>query len=360
MSLFDEICVEVAKNCDLFALVKDFENEKTLFVTSKEPHFTFDSGRFDLVRLRVKTSGHFTLSVLLTDLQTGIILNVDEFKYLLKVFDGHQLCNGIQNYDSIYGRFIHVDPDYIKRVPSQLGLIIRSQACSVLFPVLKRYSEKYLHTCENCKEVIHTLNCRIRKVKNLSEEERLELQEMRMQPSSRYSLDLLSPNEVKEKFSNLMCERKSLLKKLEKFKPLQVRLSQTQNEELREVVQRIDDEPQFRKILEDIFKEADVEFGGKFTGKGDILRSLWHEDTLNKDKDDFEMDEMSNSSGNRGYTWSAATYRLALSVFVRSTAAYEALKEFKILSLPSVRTLQNIVRSHYYQQGLSLMEHLKI
>ena len=42
-------------------------------------------------------------------------------------------------------------------------------------------------------------------------------------------------------------------------------------------------------------------------------------------------------SGNR---FSVITLRIALAIFSRNKAAYEALKSFEILSLPSVSTLK--------------------
>ena len=45
-------------------------------------------------------------------------------------------------------------------------------------------------------------------------------------------------------------------------------------------------------------------------------------------------------TGKRSNRWSAVTIRLALAVYCRSPAAYDALKSFGILQLPSRSTLQ--------------------
>ena len=44
--------------------------------------------------------------------------------------------------------------------------------------------------------------------------------------------------------------------------------------------------------------------------------------------------------GKRSNRWSAVTIRLALAVYCRSPAAYDALKSFGLLQLPSRSTLQ--------------------
>eukprot|EP00794_Sanderia_malayensis_P001108 gene1108-455_t len=51
------------------------------------------------------------------------------------------------------------------------------------------------------------------------------------------------------------------------------------------------------------------------------------------------------SNGNR---WSMITYRMALAIYIRSPAAYNALKSFQILQLPSTKSLQlfTSVRNH--------------
>ena len=46
------------------------------------------------------------------------------------------------------------------------------------------------------------------------------------------------------------------------------------------------------------------------------------------------------ATGNRRNRWSVVTIRLALAVFTRSPAAYDALKSFGLIQLPSRATLQ--------------------
>ena len=46
------------------------------------------------------------------------------------------------------------------------------------------------------------------------------------------------------------------------------------------------------------------------------------------------------ATGNRRNRWSMVTIRLALAVYTRSPAAYDALKSFGLIQLPSRATLQ--------------------
>lgn len=45
-------------------------------------------------------------------------------------------------------------------------------------------------------------------------------------------------------------------------------------------------------------------------------------------------------TGSRGNHWSLVTIRLALAVYTRSPSAYNALKNFGLIQLPSQATLQ--------------------
>ena len=52
------------------------------------------------------------------------------------------------------------------------------------------------------------------------------------------------------------------------------------------------------------------------------------------------MFKIFSGTGKRSNCWSAVTIRLALVVYCRSPAAYDALKSFELLQLPSRSTLQ--------------------
>ena len=58
-------------------------------------------------------------------------------------------------------------------------------------------------------------------------------------------------------------------------------------------------------------------------------------------------------TGNRGNRWNLVTYRLALAVYTRSPAAYEALKSFNILQLPSKCSLQAFLSENSSNPGVN-------
>ncbi|XP_044171448.1 uncharacterized protein LOC114975022 isoform X1 [Acropora millepora] len=84
----------------------------------------------------------------------------------------------------------------------------------------------------------------------------------------------------------------------------------------------------------------------KENGKSKVLRAIWEQDV--KDRKEFWNDQRRNRNGRNNNRWSIITYRMALAVFCRSPAAYEALSGFSILKLPSQESLKHL-RSGYFQ-----------
>lgn len=62
--------------------------------------------------------------------------------------------------------------------------------------------------------------------------------------------------------------------------------------------------------------------------------------------------------GKTGNRWSAITYRIALAVFTRSPAAYDALKSYGILQLPSVSSLKQFTSANNQPSGIN-SQHLQ-
>lgn len=98
--------------------------------------------------------------------------------------------------------------------------------------------------------------------------------------------------------------------------------------------------------LDKLFAEGDTH------GVGKVLRNAWNTD-LRKQQRQFMNDQTTNSSGNKSNKWSMITIRIALAVFTRSPAAYNALKSFKILQLPSRSTIQSYTGSFLHEPGAS-------
>lgn len=63
---------------------------------------------------------------------------------------------------------------------------------------------------------------------------------------------------------------------------------------------------------------------------------------------------MHTGKGKTGNRWSALTYRIALAIFTRSPAAYEALKSYEVLKLPSVASLKQFTSANKQSPGLNL------
>jgi predicted CopG family antitoxin len=51
----------------------------------------------------------------------------------------------------------------------------------------------------------------------------------------------------------------------------------------------------------------------------------------------WKQDQERSRDGSHGNRWSMVTFRIALAIYIRSPAAYAALKSFKIFNLPSKR-----------------------
>ena len=83
--------------------------------------------------------------------------------------------------------------------------------------------------------------------------------------------------------------------------------------------------------------------------KGDIIRKIWDND-LKENKAAFMKDQPKNT-GDTGNRFSTITCCVALAIFSRSPAAYEALKSFGILTLPSVSILKTFLRSNVEDPG---------
>eukprot|EP00733_Pompholyxophrys_punicea_P000252 Pompholyxophrys_punicea_v1_NODE_53_length_4254_cov_18.877590.p1 type:complete len:841 gc:universal NODE_53_length_4254_cov_18.877590:1608-4130(+) len=328
-------------------------------ITKNEMSFSEAFGFYDTVRLQINNSdGSFKFVVFSTVLRSGIIQNVDELESLMDLFDDKfTSCVGIQDYVQLYEQAIRVDHVNLVRAPSQHGTIFRHQECLLWF-FQERFSSKYLSVCPNCITLSQDLQKRLKKHQELTPEENLELRRKRASPSSNYPVRELSPDHLRERYDNLMKERFRDRRKLKRFACLDIVLDKDQDDDMTDVVKTIESDPEMKKILETIFKEADSD--GNFTGRGQSLRAIWSRDVnmargiaTPEDKDIWESDQERNSVSKSGKTWSSLTYRLCLSVFTRSTAAYEALKSFGVFNLPSVKTLQNIVSQNYHAPGVS-------
>ena len=123
-------------------------------------------------------------------------------------------------------------------------------------------------------------------------------------------------------------------------------LEQEQNQEMIDIVSTINEK--YKAQLENIWKEAEQEKGQETQA---LLKEIWEKDTL--DRTAFYHDHAKNITGRKSNKWSTITYRIALAVHSRSPAAYEALKSFKILQLPSTSSLKSFKGARLHQPGIN-------
>ena len=109
----------------------------------------------------------------------------------------------------------------------------------------------------------------------------------------------------------------------------------------------VDQTSQMSNIMSKIGDNFDVELNSLFVehSQNAILRQIWEYDKSESTKR-FSQDKKKNETGKSGNRFSVITLRIALAIFSRSKVAYEALKPFEILSLPSVSTLKQYMHAN--------------
>jgi hypothetical protein len=204
-----------------------------------------------------------------------------------------------------------------------------SRTCPVLLPQLE--TKKQTHCCLQCRLLTAQIKT-YRKRKTMLKSKTLK--------NSCVKTGQLSPNIRRKQMQKLRNQRHALKKKLaaleNKLKEHEMDLSDNQSEELTAIVQTINDN--YENDLQEVINQnsPDSEFR-------DVLVKSWETDSKrqhSKDSTNFFNDQVKNKTGSRSNRWSIITYRMAPAVYTRSHAAYEALRSFHILNLPSVNSLQ--------------------
>ena len=220
---------------------------------------------------------------------------------------------------------------------------IHAQGCMTWFIPPKRRKLK-LDICNRCAEFRRNLKKRI-KTNLLSEEGKKKRQD----PSSHFPWKFLSPTSRGIRHKKASRKRTAdvqkiqrLAKRLHKYK---VQLDESQNSEMADIVNIIN-----QKYSDEVQSVIGDGSGGSPEAH-QVLKDLWDSETT--DREDFYRDQMNNKTGSRGNMWSTITYRIALAVYTKSPAAYESLKSFKILQLPSIRSLQEIAGSKLHEPGIT-------
>ena len=202
-----------------------------------------------------------------------------------------------------------------------------------------------IQVCKSCRTLLNN-SIRSNDRNAIDRTKKLE----RINPSSKYNLKFLSPTSRKIRLKN---KRQVAWKNEEKIRKLQdtiekqkVTLENEQNNEMADIVKIINSK--YQDQLENIWQESTASSSADTTS---VLRNIWEQDS--KDRQQFFHVQSKNVTSSKGNTWSTVTYRIALAVYIRSPAAYEALRSFKILQLPSVTTLKTFKGPRLHQPGIN-------
>eukprot|EP00117_Sycon_ciliatum_P043111 scpid85308/ scgid31258/ len=191
--------------------------------------------------------------------------------------------------------------------------------------------------CKECSQLERNLATLQTRAAGRSDEE----QKKRVSASSTVPLKYLSPQSQSARLGSVRQESHQVKRECSRLQHLYFTMSHSQSAELESVCKTI------QSAHQEDMDEVVAELDGK--DKQDAVRDAWKQDVVSKQT--FNHDQLTNTTGDRGNRWSMLTYRMALAVFTRSRSAYEALKSFKILQLPSIRSLQHFTCAHNDKPG---------
>ncbi|XP_065911308.1 uncharacterized protein [Dysidea avara] len=305
---------------------------------------TFDvppAGHISVARVllyRMEASYKYETQILFTTINNGTISTAKEFLDACGVIsekNGYKFCPGlnVQHYHEYFFAVIryHLESCRLWEHPFKR---VDSKNCSlwqklpVQAPLKDRSKSAVL--CRGCKRLNTDLEHQ-RKRSDVSPAKHAK----RLLPSSSFELKYLSPKSVAKRKQATQRERSRDKVAIAKANN-EVVLEDDQSDEVNQIMQTIESEAATE--LDEVLKEMP-------TG-----RSIWNDDKRNP-KAEFFKDQRLNRNGKKQNQWSTITIRIALAVFVRSPAAYEALKSFNILQLPSRSTLQAYTGAFLHEAG---------
>ena len=264
-------------------------------------------------------------------------------------------CPGIpeQRYNNVTSNIRYSPSSYvIQRIPQPT---VYSRKCIHWYKRQRQRVAKMAgeQICKACRGLMND-SIRTNKKNVLDQTKKSE----RINPSSSINMKFLSPSSRKIRLKN---KRQKTWKRKEKIKKLEdvidkqrIILEKEQHKEMVDIVKIINDK--YQEQLQKIWQESR---DSNSPDTGSILQDIWHQDS--QDRQDFFNDQMKNVTSSKGNTWSTVTYRIALAIYIRSPSAYEALKSFKILQLPSVTTLKTFKGPRLHSPGINhgIQEYIK-
>ena len=296
-----------------------------------------------IVRLMVRRDGHFVYEALLGGAKESGDCSHDLHQvnqYLAKMVPSgkHKFCPGLENYEEEFAA-VKFDTKQLRRYGFPLKRI-DSMTCKVWHSLPssatmdERTSSSVL--CSSCKALRRHLRQLKGRAEARTEEDRAERQKV----SSHVPIKFLSPHSQTARRSHARHDREVSTRRLEKHRFMEMLLSQKQSHELASACRTIaDSQPD---VVTEVIATAPSDHAA--------IRSAWEAD-LAKARAEFASDQEKNETGRNSNCWSIITYRVALAVYTRSPAAYEALKSFGILQLPSSRSLKQFTGGHLNKPG---------
>ena len=251
---------------------------------------------------------------------------------------------------------------------------IDSRNCKLLFKLAHNATieEKFSTEvkCSPCKRLVTDLE----RQKRRTGAETPTRHTKRQRPSSRARTSYMSPASKAKRRKLAQYERTNNIRKLARYEEHDIVLDNEQSDEMYGIVKEMGEEE-----LQKLYDEGDKH------NVGAILKDIWTTD-LDRQQKQFSDDQATNcnlitilkyfdslffvtGNGGRGNRWSMITIRMgkymhllsfwfimnsvALAIYCRSPAAYKALKDFNILSLPAKSTLQSYSGAFIHAAGVS-------
>ncbi len=345
-----------SKNCYNFRILSDKSDDYYLEITKRSVDIEPENGGPSTVaRIVIGSDGNSyfqvhaackmnKVNVLLPDgeLDKSALSSLLEYLY-----SKWKMCGGIPKHD------YEEKTKNVRYTPK--GYRVKEEPCPTVFSVncnhwfkVQRKSWKQNsrseYICQNCNEF---MNYSVRQDKrNIVTPEQ---KKQRQTPTSRYPIHLLSPSSRKIRqdkcTARIRADSKSMARLRKRLEKTRLSLNEEQNKEMLDITTIINEK--YNQELSNILLEA------KKTSPEtcDILEESWRQDCLDRKK--FFNDQAKNMTGDKQNAWSTVTYRMALAIMSRSKSAYEALKSFKILQLPSVASLKKFQNFRLHKSGIN-------
>ena len=327
-----------------------YQNNSFLEVTKREPDLNTPNGPITLAKVLIHPNGESELCLQGREKEKLLQLShpiVDSLTANLSMLGSKWgVCGGISLCDfKDATAHLRYTPSGCKTSPV-VHKSTHSANCKTWFQRSNRSHKNNdgTHRCTECSK-FHRYLTRLNRSNNVTPEQR----QQRINPSSKYRIDLLSPRSQRKrvkKMSRKITSSAKRIKKLERrTKKYRMELADEQNKEMCDITGIINSK--YEHEVENLIMDASKTSKETST----VLREIWDNDT--KDREDFFHDQMNNKTGHKGNTWSTITYRIAMAVYTKSPCAYKSLKSFKILQLPSEHTLGDMSRSNLHEPGIN-------